>query len=238
MSKAPVGRTVDRFLEVLAVILLGIATVGTAWCGLQSSLWSGESDRIANVAAEERADANRLFGLASTEMSYDATIVASYAQAVASGNHDPQQFYRTTLVRKGFLRYLDAWEAQIKAGQTPQNLLDDKAYTDEMLGPYRAAQAQADLDAKAGENAGRWGGPVRAVHGPAGRVAVLRRRDRVVPGSEPADGLDGRVHGDHRDLSGAPGRPSGGTLDLGARDVALTSGCEHGVPGATASSRD
>lgn len=157
MSKAPVGRTVDRFLEVLAVILLGIATVGTAWCGLQSSLWSGESDRIANVAAEERADANRLFGLASTEMSYDATIVASYAQAVASGNHDPQQFYRTTLVRKGFLRYLDAWEAQIKAGQTPQNLLDDKAYTDEMLGPYRAAQAQADLDAKAGENAGRWG---------------------------------------------------------------------------------
>lgn len=157
MSKLPIGRTVDRFLEVLAVILLGIATVGTAWCALQSQLWSGESDRIANVATTEHAEANRLFGLATQAISYDATTVASYAQAVAANQPELQKFYRASLVRQGFLGYLDSWEAQVRAGGTPTNLLDDKAYLDQVLGPFRTAQAKADADARAGEDAGRLG---------------------------------------------------------------------------------
>lgn len=139
------------------MILLGIATVGTAWCALQSQLWSGEADRISNVAAAERAEASRLFGLATQTISYDGTTVASYAQAVSSNNPGLQTFYRTTLVRKGFLTYLDAWEAQIKSGGTPDNLMDNKPYLDQVLGPYRTSQAQADLDAKSAEDAGRVG---------------------------------------------------------------------------------
>ena len=157
MSRKPIGKGLDRFLEVLAVILLGIATVGTAWCGFQSALWSGESDRITNVAADERADANRLFGLATQEISYDASVVASYAQASASNNAALQAFYRSTLVRKEFVTYLDSWEAQLKAGKTPVNLLEDKTYLDAVLGPYQAAEKQAGVDAKAADTAGRTG---------------------------------------------------------------------------------
>jgi hypothetical protein len=148
---------VDRFLEVLAVILLGIATVGTAWCALQSQLWSGESDRIANLASAEHAEANRLFGLATQTIAYDTNTVTSYAQAVAADQPKLKEFYRTSVVRRGFLNYLDAWEARIKAGGTSENLLDNKPYLDEVLGPYRAAQQQADIDTKAGEDAGRFG---------------------------------------------------------------------------------
>ena len=157
MSKQPLSRSVDRFLEVLAVILLGIATVGTAWCALQSQLWSGESDRIANLAATEHSEANRLYGLATQTIAYDATMVASYAQAVASGNDKLMSFYRNSLVRKGFLDHLNSWETQVKAGGTPQNLLDNKPYLDEVLGPYRVAQDKANADTKAGEDADRLG---------------------------------------------------------------------------------
>ena len=31
----------DRLLEIFAVLLLGIATVGTAWCGYQAAQWNG-----------------------------------------------------------------------------------------------------------------------------------------------------------------------------------------------------
>ncbi len=157
MSRQPISRSLDRFLEVLAVLLLGIATVGTAWCAFQSQLWSGEADRISNVAATEHAEANRLYGLATQTIAYDAATVASYAQAVASDQTSLQEFYRTSLVRRGFLDYLDSWEAQIKAGGTPQNLLDDKAYLDQVLGPFRTLQGQADSDVRAGEDAGRVG---------------------------------------------------------------------------------
>ncbi|MGB7961793.1 MAG: hypothetical protein WCF12_02370 [Propionicimonas sp.] len=157
MTRQPISRSLDRFLEVLAVLLLGIATVGTAWCALQSQLWSGESDRISNVAATEHAEANRLYGLATQTIAYDATTVASYALAVASDQTSLQEFYRTSLVRRGFLDHLNSWEAQIKAGSAPENLLDNKAYLDQVLGPFRTVQDQADSDARAGEDAGRVG---------------------------------------------------------------------------------
>lgn len=151
------GPVLDRFLEVLAVVLLGIATVGTAWCGLQSTLWREDSDRVAGVAAAENAEANRLFALASQAVAYDASTVASYAQAVATGNEELQDFYRKTLVRKGFSGYLDAWEQQLRAGGTPVNLLEDQAYLGELLGPYRDAQAKAEGHASSAEEAGRVG---------------------------------------------------------------------------------
>lgn len=154
------GRSLDRFLEVLAVVLLGFATVGTAWCALQSQLWSGEASRIANVAAAGHAEANRLYGLATQTIAYDSTMVTSYAQAVASDSPALQRFYRTSLVRPaflGFLGFLDSWEAEIKAGGTPQNLLENKVYLDQIMGPYRMAQEKADSDTRAGEAAGRLG---------------------------------------------------------------------------------
>ena len=133
MSGQPLSRMIDRFLEVLAVILLGIATVGTAWCALQSQLWSREADRLENQTAAQRAESNRLYGLATQTISYDVTTVAGYAQAVASGNENLQEFFRASLVRAEFLDYLNTWEQQVLAGEAPRNLLDDDEYLDEVV---------------------------------------------------------------------------------------------------------
>lgn len=148
---------VDRFLEVLAVVLLGIATVGTAWCGLQATLWSGEQEQLSGVAAAEQAEANRLFGLASQAITYDAATVANYARAVSDGDEALRQFYRTALVREQFLGFLTAWETQVQAGQEPVNLLEDEEYLNQVMGPYREALATAEQAAEEAAGAGRMG---------------------------------------------------------------------------------
>ena len=137
------SRLADRALEVLAVVLLGIATVGMASCAVQSQLWSGEGERLGALAATEHPEANRLFGLATQTISYDANTVTGYAQAVRDGDEKLKQFFRTSLMRKGFLSYLDQWEAQVKAGQSPQNLLEDRTYLDPVAAiPHRVRPRQ------------------------------------------------------------------------------------------------
>jgi len=146
-----------RFLEIVAVLLLGVATVGTAWCALQSSLWSGEADRVSAQADAQRVEANRLFSLATQALSYDASIVSDYAKAVADKNVPLQDFYRQVLVRDGFAPFLDAWAAEAQAGGTPPNLLEDEAYVSSLLAPYNKQLAEAEASGATAAAAGRTG---------------------------------------------------------------------------------
>lgn len=145
----------NRILEIVAVMLLGLATVGTAWCGLQSSLWNGEQDQMTVVAESQRSESSRMFGLATQQMAYDAAIVADYAQAVAERNDNLRQFYRNALIRKGFAPYLDKWEADVASGRTPVNLLENAAYLTGLLGPYEDKLATAVQTEKDAARAGR-----------------------------------------------------------------------------------
>lgn len=146
----------DRILEVLAVLLLGVATVGTAWCGLQSTLWNGEQDDRAMLAANERVEASRLFGLATQTIAYDASMVAQYADAVIAEDDRRQEFLRRVLMRPDFLPFLDAWRAEIRAGRTP-NLTADQAYRDSVTKAYREAESRAEGLATSASAAGQVG---------------------------------------------------------------------------------
>ena len=135
----------SRFLEIIAVLLLGITTVGTAWCGYQASQWNGEQGELARQGSDQRVEASRLFGLATQRMSYDAGLIGQYATATQSGNTALAAFYRTNLVRPDFLPVLDQWETQLRAGQTPTNLFEDPDYRDAQFRDYQKAQAQAEV---------------------------------------------------------------------------------------------
>src|SRR4051812_41397870 len=144
----------DRVIEVLAVILLGIATVGSAWCGYQASKWNGKESDAARAASDSRVEASRLFTLAVQGVTYDATMVANYAQAYQEQNTSLVTFYRTSLIRPAFLPVLDQWEAEVRAGRAPTNLLSDQAYLDTQYGPYRAEEAKAERNTLAAQDAG------------------------------------------------------------------------------------
>lgn len=138
----------DRIIEIVTVLLLGITTIGTAWCGFQSVRWSGASADYAQASSDKQVEAARLFGLATQRVAYDATITAQFAQAVAAQNAGLQEFYRSSLVRKDFLPTLDEWEREVKAGRTPTPLADNADYIEAQLGPYREQIAAAQQDAQ------------------------------------------------------------------------------------------
>ena len=134
----------DRLLEVIAVALLGIATVGSAWCGYQATRWNKEETDKAREAGAATVEGSRQFGLATQIVSYDSNMVAQYAQAKAAGDERLLTFYRETLIRPEFLSVIEEWEAQIDDGEVPSNLLQDQDYLDTQLQPYRESQAAAE----------------------------------------------------------------------------------------------
>ena len=141
---------------MIAVILLGIATVSTAWSGYQASRWNQEQSDIAREASDLRIEANRQFGLATQTIVYDANLVTQYAKAVSDGDTHLQDFYKSTLFRADFLPVLERWQSAVRSGQTPPRLLEDRDYLDAQLAPYQETQAKAeakDIESKdAGQN--------------------------------------------------------------------------------------
>jgi hypothetical protein len=135
----------ERLIEIIAVLLLGIATVGTAWCGYQSSQWNGAQTDLAREASDERVEASRLFGLATQKVAYDANIVAQYAQAVQSGNDQLAQFYRQNLVRPAFLPTLDQWQAELQSGGSATSLFENQDYLQAQFADYQKAIDQAEV---------------------------------------------------------------------------------------------
>lgn len=134
----------DRILEILAVLLLGITTVGTAWCGYQAAQWSEHSDDLARVASDQHVEGARLFGAAIQRVSYDSMMVAQYAQARAEGKPNLLRFYRETLIRPAFLPVLQRWEAEVQQGRTPVGLAEDKEYQAGELAEYQKTVVAAE----------------------------------------------------------------------------------------------
>ena len=147
----------DRLLEIVAVLLLGITTVGTAWCGYEASQWNGQQSDLARQSSDERVEAGRLFGLATQKVAYDSSIIAQYAVAAQAGNTALTDFYRKTLVRSDFLPVLDKWIAEVKAGGTPTNLTEDQDYLNAQFADYKAATAKAEALSAESQQAGNTG---------------------------------------------------------------------------------
>jgi hypothetical protein len=133
-----------RFLEIAAVVILAVATVGSAWCAYEASKWNQEQQRWSQVSSDARVEASRLFALATQKVTYDSNTVAMYAEAVSTGNDNLARFYKETLVRPDFRDKLDEWEAKVAEGETPPNLLEDQEYLTAVLGPYDDAVQDAE----------------------------------------------------------------------------------------------
>ena len=134
----------DRFLELIVVLLLGITTIGTAWCGFQAARWNGQSGDLTGVASTQRIEGSRLFGLATQRITYDSIVVAKYAEATLEGNAKLLQFYRRSVVRPEFLPFLDRWEVAVRAGKPTVGVFEDKDYLAEQFADYNKTVAAAE----------------------------------------------------------------------------------------------
>ena len=79
--------------EPLSLVLLSLATVGTAWCSFQAAAWGGVSQRLTNLsaAASRRAAAGQL---QSYQMALlDVLLFSQHINARASSNETLARFY-------------------------------------------------------------------------------------------------------------------------------------------------
>jgi hypothetical protein len=145
----------DRLLELIVVLLLGITTVGTAWCGFQATRWNARSGDLNGVASQQYIEGARLFGLASQRVSYDSSVVARYAEISQAGNAALLTFYRESVVRPEFLPVLERWQAAVRSGKSPVGVFEDKAYLAGQFAEYQktvvAAQQATQESQRAGE---------------------------------------------------------------------------------------
>jgi len=142
-----------RVTEVAAVILLAVATVGSAWCAFQASQWNGEQADLSQEASTHRVEANRLFSLGTQLVAYDSASIAQYAAAMSSDQKDLATFIKASLVRKDFLPILEQWEADVIAGSIPTPLPEDDDYMSKQFSEYQQETAAAEASSVASDEA-------------------------------------------------------------------------------------
>jgi len=85
-EEAPEKRPPGHVRETVVIIVLSITAVLTAWCGFESSKWSGEMSIAFSQASSARIEAARQQGISNAALQADLSIWGVYVQARAQGD--------------------------------------------------------------------------------------------------------------------------------------------------------
>jgi hypothetical protein len=97
-------------LELLATVLLSVATVATAWSGYQSTRWNGEGSKATARATGLRIDSAKSADLANAQSGIDVATFTQWANAYAQKQTELADFYFKRF-RKEFRPAVVAWVA-------------------------------------------------------------------------------------------------------------------------------
>jgi hypothetical protein len=126
--------------ETIALIVLSITAVLTAWCGFESSQWSGAMSIAFSEASSSRIEAARQAGAANAARQADLTTWGVYLQARAQGD--------TALARYVEQRFTDhfrvAYRAWIAQGEATEGPFRMKEYVPPGTTEAAAADERAD----------------------------------------------------------------------------------------------
>jgi Na+-translocating ferredoxin:NAD+ oxidoreductase RnfD subunit len=104
-----VRATRDR-VELVATLLLAVATVATAWSGYQSTRWNGEQAKAAGRANALRVESAKAAGLANTQTEIDVATFTQWVNAYSLEQAELADFYFKRF-RKEFAPAVNAWIA-------------------------------------------------------------------------------------------------------------------------------
>jgi hypothetical protein len=97
------------WVEVVAAILLALATVATAWCAYQSARWSGVMTINFSASNATRVQSTISANKAFTEISYDAAVLLDYAQAYVKGDTAEIEVLQKRFTRPELETAMEAW---------------------------------------------------------------------------------------------------------------------------------
>jgi len=101
----------ERVLELLAILLLSLTTLATAWSGYQAARWSGEQSQSFARASTMRIKAQAQSTLAGQLRIDDLVLFNSWLDAREAGDRKLAAIYRRRF-RPDFVPAFDAWIAQ------------------------------------------------------------------------------------------------------------------------------
>ena len=97
-------------LDLLATLLLALATFGTAWAAYESRQWTGQQSQGYSRATANRIAVNRESALANRQVQIDVATFLQWVDARANGNTRLAGFYRARF-RDEFAPAFAAWLA-------------------------------------------------------------------------------------------------------------------------------
>jgi hypothetical protein len=97
-------------VELVATVLLALATVATAWSGYQSTRWNGEQTKAGARANALRIDSAKAAGLANAQTEIDVASFTQWINAYAQKQTQLTDFYFKRF-RKEFRPAVEAWVA-------------------------------------------------------------------------------------------------------------------------------
>ena len=129
----------DERLDLIATVLLALATVATAWSGYQASRWNGEQAKAASRTTGIRILAARAQSLAQAEEQVDVATFSSWADAYARHETELADFY--------FKRFRAEFKPAVQAWIATRPLKNPKAPLTPFAMPEYKLKAQTEADA-------------------------------------------------------------------------------------------
>jgi hypothetical protein len=101
----------ERIMELVATLLLAIATLGIAWSGYQGARWNGRQAEEYSAANGVRSHANRATTEADQERTQDLLNFNRWLEVETEGNQQLADLYQRRF-RPEFLPAFEAWLAE------------------------------------------------------------------------------------------------------------------------------
>lgn len=103
-------------IQLVSTVLLGLASVSSAWCAYQAALWNGIQTRGITMAEGAQFAATREFTAMNRNISVDVGVFLAFVGASQSG-HDKQAQFLRRHARSELRPALEAWVADVEAGR-------------------------------------------------------------------------------------------------------------------------
>jgi hypothetical protein len=139
-TEAPEKRPPGHLRETVVIIVLSVTAVLTAWCGFESSKWSGEMSIAFSQASSARIEAARQQGIANAARQADLTIWGVYVQARAQGD----TALATYVERRFTDHFRVAFQAWLAQGEPTSGPFKMKEYVPPGTTEAAAADQRAD----------------------------------------------------------------------------------------------
>jgi hypothetical protein len=130
----------DGRLEIIATVLLALATVATAWSGYQASRWNGEQATAFSRASAMRIESTKAAALADAQTQVDVATFIQWVDAYAQQQTELTDFYYKRF-RPEFKPAMDAWiatrplrnpDAPLTPFALPEYKLESRAESDRL----------------------------------------------------------------------------------------------------------